>query len=198
MLFQETSIGYGKDYELPEGSVITQLDFSTKTSGNWELRYVEGFPPEDSFDYVAVDSGNAESDPATVTITNEVLDGNVSEDGPSLTLTGNSVVEGEDITFSVALDEETETTVKYPIDMLAQGSSADNADVNLSNVSFTHGVTFAGGFLIVPAGVSAFEVIVPSIDELALENAEEMVLEIGGESGIATIQYKTMTVQLFQ
>ncbi|WP_404972822.1 tandem-95 repeat protein [Vibrio campbellii] len=188
MLFQETSIGYGKDYELPEGSVITQLDFSTKTSGNWELRYVEGFPPEDSFDYVAVDSGNAESDPATVTITNEVLDGNVSEDGPSLTLTGNSVVEGEDITFSVVLDEVTETTVKYPIDMLAQGSSADNADVNLSNVSFTHGVTFAGGFLIVPAGVSAFEVIVPSIDDLALENAEDMVLEIGGESGIATIQ----------
>ncbi|KGR35589.1 RTX toxin [Vibrio campbellii] len=188
MLFQETSIGYGKDYGLPEGSVITQLDFSTKTSGNWELRYVEGFPPEDSFDYVAVDSGNDESDPATVTITNEVLDGNVSEDGPSLTLTGHSVVEGEDITFSVALDEETETTVKYPIDMLAQGSSADNADVNLSNVSFTHGVTFAGGFLIVPAGVGAFEVIVPSIDDLALENAEDMVLEIGGESGIATIQ----------
>ncbi|CAE6904890.1 COG2931 RTX toxins and related Ca2 -binding proteins [Vibrio sp. B1FIG11] len=188
MLFQETSIGYGKDYGLPEGSVITQLDFSTKTSGNWELRYVEGFPPEDSFDYVAVDSGNAESDPATVTITNEVLDGNVSEDGPSLTLTGNSVVEGEDITFSVALDEVTETTVKYSIDMLAQGSSADNADVNLSNVSFTNGVTFAGGFLIVPAGVSAFEVIVPSIDDLALENAEDMVLEIGGESGIATIQ----------
>ncbi|MFM2585047.1 tandem-95 repeat protein [Vibrio campbellii] len=188
MLFQETSIGYGKDYELPEGSVITQLDFSTKTSGNWELRYVEGFPPEDSFDYVAVDSGNAESDPATVTITNEVLDGNVSEDGPSLTLIGNSVVEGEDITFSVALDEVTETTVKYPIDMLAQGSSADNADVNLSNVSFTNGVTFAGGFLIVPTGVSAFEVIVPSIDDLALENAEDMVLEIGGESGIATIQ----------
>ncbi|MCR9910585.1 tandem-95 repeat protein [Vibrio campbellii] len=188
MLFQETSLGYGKDYGLPEGSVITQLDFSTKTSGNWELRYVEGFPPEDSFDYVAVDSGNAESDPATVTITNEVLDGNVSEDGPSLTLIGNSVVEGEDITFSVALDEVTETTVKYPIDMLAQGSSADNADVNLSNVSFTNGVTFAGGFLIVPAGVSAFEVIVPSIDDLALENAEDMVLEIGGESGIATIQ----------
>ncbi|MCC4221981.1 Ig-like domain-containing protein [Vibrio campbellii] len=188
MLFQETSIGYGKDYGLPEGSVITQLDFSTKTSGNWELRYVEGFPPEDSFDYVAVDSGNAESDPATVTITNEVLDGNVSDDGPSLTLTGNSVVEGEDITFSVVLDEVTETTVKYPIDMLAQGSSADNADVNLSNVSFTNGVTFAGGFLIVPAGVSAFEVIVPSIDDLALENAEDMVLEIGGESGIATIQ----------
>ncbi|WP_103025323.1 tandem-95 repeat protein [Vibrio campbellii] len=190
MLFQETSIGYGKDYGLPEGSVITQLDFSTKTSGNWELRYVEGFPPEDSFDYVAVDSGNAESDPATVTITNtnEVLDGNVSEDGPSLTLIGNSVVEGEDITFSVVLDEVTETTVKYSIDMLAQGSSADNADVNLSNVSFTNGITFAGGFLIVPAGVSAFEVIVPSIDDLSLENAEDMVLEIGGESGIATIQ----------
>ncbi|MCX8855107.1 tandem-95 repeat protein, partial [Vibrio parahaemolyticus] len=56
MLFQETSVGYGKDLALPEGSVITQLDFSTKNEGNWELRYVEGVPAEDSFGYVAVDS----------------------------------------------------------------------------------------------------------------------------------------------
>ncbi|WP_240998128.1 tandem-95 repeat protein [Vibrio owensii] len=144
MLFQETSIGFGKDYPLPEGVVITQLDFSTKTSGNWELRYVEGFPPEDSFDYVVVDSGNAESDPATVTIANQILDGNVSENGPDLSLTGNTVTEGEDVTFSVVLDEATETAVKYPITTLAPGSSADDSDVNLSNATYTNGVVFAG------------------------------------------------------
>ncbi|MFH0287258.1 tandem-95 repeat protein [Vibrio owensii] len=187
MLFQETSIGFGKDYPLPEGAVITQLDFSTKTSGNWELRYVEGFPPEDSFDYVVVDSGNAESDPATVTIANQVLDGNVSENGPDLSLTGNTVTEGEDVTFSVVLDEATETAVKYPITTLAPGSSADDSDVNLSNATYTNGVVFAGGYLIVPAGVSSFEIIVPTIDDLVVENDETMKVEIGSESGSSTI-----------
>ncbi|NOJ20792.1 tandem-95 repeat protein, partial [Vibrio jasicida] len=187
MLFQETSIGFGKDYPLPEGAVITQLDFSTKTSGNWELRYVEGFPPEDIFDYVVVDSGNAESDPATVTIANQVLDGNVSENGPDLSLTGNTVTEGEDVTFSVVLDEATETAVKYPITTLAPGSSADDSDVNLSNATYTNGVVFAGGYLIVPAGVSSFEIIVPTIDDLVVENDETMEVEIGSESGSSTI-----------
>ncbi len=187
MLFQETSIGFGKDYPLPEGAVITQLDFSTKTSGNWELRYVEGFPPEDSFDYVVVDSGNAESDPATVTIANQVLDGNVSENGPDLSLTGNTVTEGEDVTFSVVLDEATETAVKYPITTLASGSSADDSDVNLSNATYTNGVVFAGGYLIVPAGVSSFEIIVPTIDDLVVENDETMKVEIGSESGSSSI-----------
>ncbi|CAH1594373.1 tandem-95 repeat protein [Vibrio owensii] len=187
MLFQETSIGFGKDYPLPEGAVITQLDFSTKTSGNWELRYVEGFPSEDSFDYVVVDSGNAESDPATVTIANQVLDGNVSENGPDLSLTGNTVTEGEDVTFSVVLDEATETAVKYPITTLAPGSSADDSDVNLSNATYTNGVVFAGGYLIVPAGVSSFEIIVPTIDDLVVENDETMEVEIGSESGSSTI-----------
>ncbi|XEV13806.1 tandem-95 repeat protein [Vibrio alginolyticus] len=81
MLFQETSVGYGKDLALPEGSVITQLDFSTKNEGNWELRYVEGVPAEDSFGYVAVDSENGVSDPSTVNIVNEMLDGNIAENG---------------------------------------------------------------------------------------------------------------------
>ncbi|MET2849241.1 tandem-95 repeat protein, partial [Vibrio owensii] len=188
MLFQETSIGFGKDYPLPEGAVITQLDFSTKTSGNWELRYVEGFPPEDSFDYVVVDSGNVESDPATVTIANQVLDGNVSENGPDLSLTGNIVTEGEDVTFSVVLDEATETAVKYPITTLAPGSSADDSDVNLSNATYTNGVVFAGGYLIVPAGVSSFEIIVPTIDDSKTENLESIVVEVGNTSGIGYIQ----------
>ncbi|CAE6906039.1 COG2931 RTX toxins and related Ca2 -binding proteins [Vibrio sp. B1ASS3] len=188
MLFQETSIGFGKDYPLPEGAVITQLDFSTKTSGNWELRYVEGFPPEDSFDYVVVDSGNAESDPATVTIANQVLDGNVSENGPDLSLTGNIVTEGEDVTFSVVLDEATETAVKYPITTLAPGSSADDSDVNLPNATYTNGVVFAGGYLIVPAGVSSFEIIVPTIDDSKTENLESIVVEVGNASGIGYIQ----------
>ncbi|AVH26035.1 tandem-95 repeat protein [Vibrio diabolicus] len=187
MLFQETSVGYGKDLALPEGSVITQLDFSTKNEGNWELRYVEGVPAEDSFGYVAVDSENGVSDPSTVNIVNEMLDGNVAENGPSLSVVGDSVTEGDNITFSVVLDEVTSTAVKYQVDMLAQGSSVDKNDVNLSNATYTNGVVFLGGYLIIPAGISSFEISIPTIDDLVLESSETIVLELGGETGTATV-----------
>ncbi|WP_457664521.1 tandem-95 repeat protein [Vibrio diabolicus] len=187
MLFQETSVGYGKDLALPEGSVITQLDFSTKNEGNWELRYVEGVPAEDSFGYVAVDSESGVSDPSTVNIVNEMLDGNVAENGPSLSVVGDSVTEGDNVTFSVVLDEVTSTAVKYQVDMLAQGSSVDKNDVNLSNATYTNGVVFLGGYLIVPAGISSFEISIPTIDDLVVESSETIVLEIGGETGTATV-----------
>ncbi|HHF3092088.1 TPA: tandem-95 repeat protein [Vibrio diabolicus] len=187
MLFQETSVGYGKDLALPEGSVITQLDFSTKNEGNWELRYVEGVPAEDSFGYVAVDSESGVSDPSTVNIVNEMLDGNVAENGPSLSVVGDSVTEGDDVTFSVVLNETTSTAVKYQVDMLAQGSSVDKNDVNLSNATYTNGVVFLGGYLIVPAGISSFEISIPTIDDLVVESSETIVLEIGGETGTATV-----------
>ncbi|MFH4570080.1 tandem-95 repeat protein [Vibrio diabolicus] len=187
MLFQETSVGYGKDLALPEGSVITQLDFSTKNEGNWELRYVEGVPAEDSFGYVAVDSESGVSDPSTVNIVNEMLDGNVAENGPSLSVVGDSVTEGDNVTFSVVLDEVTSTAVKYQVDMLAQGSSVDKNDLNLSNATYTNGVVFLGGYLIVPAGISSFEISIPTIDDLVVESSETIVLELGGETGTATV-----------
>ncbi|MCR9984185.1 tandem-95 repeat protein [Vibrio alginolyticus] len=187
MLFQETSVGYGKELALPEASVITQLDFSTKNEGNWELRYVEGVPAEDSFGYVAVDSESGVSDPSTVNIVNEMLDGNVAENGPSLSVVGDSVTEGDNVTFSVVLDEVTSTAVKYQVDMLAQGSSVDKNDVNLSNAIYTNGVVFLGGYLIVPAGISSFEISIPTIDDLVVESSETIVLELGGETGTATV-----------
>ncbi|WP_330943766.1 tandem-95 repeat protein [Vibrio diabolicus] len=187
MLFQETSVGYGKELALPEASVITQLDFSTKNEGNWELRYVEGVPAEDSFGYVAVDSESGVSDPSTVNIVNEMLDGNVAENGPSLSVVGDSVIEGDNVTFSVVLDEVTSTAVKYQVDMLAQGSSVDKNDVNLSSATYTNGVVFLGGYLIVPAGISSFEISIPTIDDLVVESSETIVLELGGETGTATV-----------
>ncbi|HHX8285875.1 TPA: tandem-95 repeat protein [Vibrio diabolicus] len=187
MLFQETSVGFGQDLALPEGSVITQLDLSTKNEGNWELRYVEGIPAGDSFGYVAVDSESGVSDPSTVNIVNEMLDGNIAENGPSLSVVGDSVTEGDNVTFSVVLNETTSTAVKYQVDMLAQGSSVDKNDVNLSNATYTNGVVFLGGYLIVPAGISSFEISIPTIDDLVVESSETIVLEIGGETGTATV-----------
>ncbi|ELB7605588.1 tandem-95 repeat protein [Vibrio parahaemolyticus] len=188
MLFQETSVGYGKDLALPEGSVITQLDFSTKNEGNWELRYVEGVPAEDSFGYVAVDSESGVSDPSTVNIVNEMLDGNVAENGPAVqSITGVTVVEGDNVTFSVSLNNATDQTVKYQVDFSAEGSSTSSQDIDLSNATFTNGVKSLGGYLIVPAGVNGFDITIPSIDDQLVESTESLVIKVGDVSGVGYI-----------
>ncbi|WP_274060137.1 tandem-95 repeat protein [Vibrio parahaemolyticus] len=188
MLFQETSVGYGKDLALPEGSVITQLDFSTKNEGNWELRYVEGVPAEDSFGYVAVDSESGVSDPSTVNIVNEMLDGNVAENGPAVqSITGVTVVEGDNVTFSVSLNNATDQTVKYQVDFSAEGSSTSSQDIDLSKATFTNGVKYLGGYLIVPAGVDGFEITIPSIDDQLVESTESLVIKVGDVSGVGYI-----------
>ncbi|MDG2656003.1 tandem-95 repeat protein [Vibrio parahaemolyticus] len=188
MLFQETSVGYGKDLALPEGSVITQLDFSTKNEGNWELRYVEGVPAEDSFGYVAVDSESGVSDPSTVNIVNEMLDGNVAENGPAVqSITGVTVVEGDNVTFSVSLNNATDQTVKYQVDFSAEGSSTSSQDIDLSNATFTNGVKYLGGYLIVPAGVNGFDITIPSIDDQLVESTESLVIKVGDVSGVGYI-----------
>ncbi|HFD4054921.1 TPA: tandem-95 repeat protein [Vibrio parahaemolyticus] len=188
MLFQETSVGYGKDLALPEGSVITQLDFSTKNEGNWELRYVEGVPAEDSFGYVAVDSESGVSDPSTVNIVNEMLDGNVAENGPAVqSITGVTVVEGDNVTFSVSLNNATDQTVKYQVDFSAESSSTSSQDIDLSNATFTNGVKYLGGYLIVPAGVNGFEITIPSIDDQLVESTESLVIKVGDVSGVGYI-----------
>ncbi|EHR6179464.1 tandem-95 repeat protein [Vibrio parahaemolyticus] len=188
MLFQETSVGYGKDLALPEGSVITQLDFSTKNEGNWELRYVEGVPAEDSFGYVAVDSESGVSDPSTVNIVNEMLDGNVAENGPAVqSITGVTVVEGDNVTFSVSLNNATDQTVKYQVDVSAEGSSTSSQDIDLSNATFTNGVKYLGGYLIVPAGVNGFDITIPSIDDQLVESTESLVIKVGDVSGVGYI-----------
>ncbi|HCH4139750.1 TPA: tandem-95 repeat protein [Vibrio parahaemolyticus] len=188
MLFQETSVGYGKDLALPEGSVITQLDFSTKNEGNWELRYVEGVPAEDSFGYVAVDSKSGVSDPSTVNIVNEMLDGNVAENGPAVqSITGVTVVEGDNVTFSVSLNNATDQTVKYQVDFSAEGSSTSSQDIDLSNATFTNGVKYLGGYLIVPAGVNGFDITIPSIDDQLVESTESLVIKVGDVSGVGYI-----------
>ncbi|HAS6684216.1 TPA: tandem-95 repeat protein [Vibrio parahaemolyticus] len=188
MLFQETSVGYGKDLALPEGSVITQLDFSTKNEGNWELRYVEGVPAEDSFGYVAVDSESGVSDPSTVNIVNEMLGGNVAENGPAVqSITGVTVVEGDDVTFSVSLNNATDQTVKYQVDFSAEGSSTSSQDIDLSKATFTNGVKYLGGYLIVPAGVNGFDITIPSIDDQLVESTESLVIKVGDVSGVGYI-----------
>ncbi|MDX1303260.1 tandem-95 repeat protein, partial [Photobacterium sp.] len=67
--------GVFQELEIPgNGKQIVSLDFSTKSEGNWELRYVEGTPASDEFKYKAVDPDGLESEEATVSIDSSQLD----------------------------------------------------------------------------------------------------------------------------
>ncbi|GIC06485.1 RTX toxin [Vibrio cholerae] len=67
-LLQEVS------YSAPSGLTITQLSFSTLGGGNWELRYVEALPADETFKYQTIDSEGLLSNEATVIVNNSNAD----------------------------------------------------------------------------------------------------------------------------
>ncbi|WP_394816398.1 immunoglobulin-like domain-containing protein [Vibrio cholerae] len=67
-LLQEVS------YSAPSGLTITQLSFSTLGGGNWELRYVEALPADETFKYQTIDSKGLLSNEATVIVNNSNAD----------------------------------------------------------------------------------------------------------------------------
>ena len=61
-----------REVTIPESEhgSITKVEFTTETHGNWELRYIEVNPVDDSFKYEAVDSDGLTSDEKQVSISN--------------------------------------------------------------------------------------------------------------------------------
>ncbi|MCU4215234.1 type I secretion C-terminal target domain-containing protein, partial [Vibrio cholerae] len=86
-LFKEWS------HTAPSGLTITQLTFSTKGDGNWELRYVESLPKDESFKYQTIDSEGFLSNEAEITVDNSQANRTpVAEDGHIVTNEDQSYV----------------------------------------------------------------------------------------------------------
>ncbi|WP_052238284.1 VWA domain-containing protein, partial [Vibrio sinaloensis] len=94
-----------------------------------------------------------------------------------------TVTEGQNLVFAVTVtgdfDVDTTFAVNFPASL----------DVNLAQVSFTNGVTLSadGKSIIVPVGVTAFDVIIPTIDDKVAEATENYTIQVGGDSGTGTI-----------
>ena len=96
----------------------------------------------------------------------------------------DSVIEGDTLSYTVTLSGPTTAPVTYPFAL--GGGSADAADVGTP--TFTNGVTLnPDGTITVPAGVSSFEVLVPTTQDSAVEGNEELPLSIGGVDAVGTI-----------
>ncbi|HAS64070.1 MAG TPA: RTX toxin, partial [Vibrio sp.] len=111
----------------------------------------------------------------------------------SIELMGDAVLEGEDLVYTVTLAGFTTQETRYSVMFGSNGDSASLADVDLSEVKFTNGVTYveneAGkGEFVVPDNVKEFNVILPTVvDQIFNEPIENITLNIGGVSGIGSI-----------
>ncbi|HGF7154289.1 TPA: type I secretion C-terminal target domain-containing protein, partial [Vibrio mimicus] len=61
-------------HSAPNNLTIVGLSFSTLGSGNWELRYIESLPADETFKYQTVDSEGTLSNEATVIVNNSNAD----------------------------------------------------------------------------------------------------------------------------
>ncbi|GAL24456.1 T1SS secreted agglutinin RTX [Vibrio variabilis] len=114
--------------------------------------------------------------------TGSILD----NDKPSVTLIevagdDDSVVEGNDLVFSVTLSEQTQSPVEYPLTL------PSSPDVDTTNISFSNGVTLTDGTLNVPAGVTSFNIIVPTVDDELVEPTETYTLSVDGVDSTGNI-----------
>ena len=104
-------------------------------------------------------------------------------------LPGNDiVVEGDVLVYVVTLTAATTAPTTYSFAL--GGGTAGASDYDAAGVSFTNGVVLnADGTITVPAGVSQFEVSIPTIDDAVYEpGANETVpLTIDGVTGVGEI-----------
>ncbi|HSI44993.1 MAG TPA: retention module-containing protein [Methylophilus sp.] len=99
---------------------------------------------------------------------------------------GDSVTEGETLVYSVTLSKVADHAVEYNFSLGGTATAAANADYDPAKVTFTNGVTYNAttGKISVPAGVTTFDVNVPTIDDVLIENTETLTLTIN--NGVAT------------
>ncbi|GAL24455.1 T1SS secreted agglutinin RTX [Vibrio variabilis] len=108
-----------------------------------------------------------------VNSTGSILD----NDKPSITsidVAGDddSVVEGNNLVFNVTLSEQTLSPVEYLLNLPV------SPDVDTANISFTNGVTLVDGMVNVPIGVTTFDIVLPTVDDLLVEPVETYTLTL--------------------
>ncbi|MDB5899650.1 MAG: type 1 secretion target domain protein, partial [Ramlibacter sp.] len=126
-------------------------------------------------------SGAVNATIADATGTATIID---NDGAPIVTgISSPSATEGADLVYTVSLSNpsSTATTFAYSVG----GGTASASDYGA--VTFSNGVTLAGGVLTVPAGVTGFTVTVAGAQDGLDEPDESVPLTIGGVNATATI-----------
>ena len=108
-------------------------------------------------------------------------------DVESVSLSSNSVKEGEALVYTVDLDKVTLSETLFNFSFTPE-NGASIYDVNVKDVSFSHGVVVNDlGQLVVPAGVPFFEVYLPTQNDIEPELLESYRLTVENESALGDI-----------
>ena len=100
-------------------------------------------------------------------------------------ITDATEIEGTDLIHTVLMTETSGTAETYAFGA-ADVTATAGADYT-STLMFSDGVTYAGGFITVPAGVTTFTVTFPGLTDLLDENNETYTLSVGGQTATGTI-----------
>ncbi|MCJ2378977.1 Ig-like domain-containing protein [Vibrio sp. ZSDZ34] len=146
-------------------------------NGNVIFDLPEGFSGDAEFQYQITDDKGG-FDTAMVKVL--VNPAPTQPDIGSVTLDTESVIEGESLVYSVNLGEVALIDSVYSINFGAGGDTAQRNDIDPANMTFSNGVRYneSTGQLEVPAGISEFDVILPTVDDFDLEDAESFTLQI--------------------
>ncbi|SEG66664.1 VCBS domain-containing protein [Vibrio hangzhouensis] len=173
---------YNSDIEVSglKDMTIIGADFTTNGPGNWELRFLET-SVNDSFKYQSVDTdSDSSAESAVVTI----VDGRQAETNTptihEVRLETDSVLEGDELVYTVELNGVTLREESYSLALGAQSDSANGEDIDPSSMTFTHGVYYdvSQNVIVIPEGVSSFEIRLPTLFELTHESTETFTLSV--------------------
>ncbi|MDD2932603.1 MAG: Calx-beta domain-containing protein [Methylotenera sp.] len=103
---------------------------------------------------------------------------------PTISIVGTDAIEGNPLSFAVTLSNPSAIAVVYPYELTG---SADAADVGMP--IFTNGVIFDAeiGTITIPAGVTSFTIVYPTVDDSVFEGNETVVVNIVSAAGSANI-----------
>ncbi|MBN3493139.1 Ig-like domain-containing protein [Vibrio neptunius] len=184
----------GNDFD-PNGDNIriTHVSEVNNASARIEngIAYIDlddAFVGNTTFDYVITDDKGGFAE-ATVSIVVNPLPQEVAVE--SISMLENSVDEGDNLVYKVTLEEGVLQETRYSVTFGESDSdSADNSDVDLSQVIFTNGVTYDSTTqqVVVPVGVSTFSVLIPTVIDGVYESSEDYTLILGEQQATGTIE----------
>ncbi len=133
--------------------------------------------------------------PVNATIADNQGKGTITDNEAAVTvtsITSPTVAEGTSLVYAVTLSSTTGVTTSIPFTL--GGGTATAADYGTA--SYSNGVTRSGTNLIIPAGVSSFNVILPALTDALTEPGETVPLTIGGVTGVGTIAGTDPTISI--
>ncbi len=99
------------------------------------------------------------------------------------TISNPTTTESGTLVYTVSLNK---ASIGQNIPISVSGSALADTDYN-ALFTYSNGVTKSGNFLVVPSGIATFIISVLTLEDVASENDETIIFDIGGAIGTGTI-----------